>query len=688
MLKKIIIGVVAIAVIVVGALWAAVTFFLDSATIADQLKKEAASRLNRELVFTGELQTTFFPKVQIVLPQTSLSYEGKKDPQFVLNGAQIGVAVMPLLTGNVQFDEVVVDGLRGIVNLKRLAQKTQKAQQEPEMEQAAATSEEGSSFIKNLEVAGVEVKNSALTVYGLQDQKVYTVSHLNLKTGKIGLKGTTPVSFSTDFSEKTQGISGKLQLSATATYDVNTLEASLADLKTSVQFNQGQSRIDASVQSPLLKYAAQDVLINDAAASVKMNSGLEASLKFKSLQTQAMKDWSLKGLQASVNQGATLSATLNGDFDGAIDAMTAKSSRLDGTVKTQASGKTVTVPFNGMVSVQVPEESASLSLNGELDREMFSVNAQVKGFSKPNVTGQVQLNALTVDHWIAAEPKKTAQGWDFSPIAAAVAQKVERLTALEAANANVGVKLNKLNYQKLAVTNIATTVKLQSGQLNLNNISARVCQGSISGQLGLNADQKWSVNVNASQISTQCLMQGLSMPEQLTGNVRASVKLNGTGLDETALMKTAKGSLSMQIDNAVLKGISLEKVAAAVKAKNPAGFVLSPQDQTRFSALNATASVGNGVVNVTSINGKSSVAQVSGHLQLGLLTSALDGELAAQLSTSVDGRKLTVPIKIGGTAQEPSYGVDIAAALVSNVKNIIENEPEKLLKGLGKLFRH
>ena len=184
MLKKIIIGVVAIAVIVVGALWAAVTFFLDSATIADQLKKEAASRLNRELVFTGELQTTFFPKVQIVLPQTSLSYEGKKDPQFVLNGAQIGVAVMPLLTGNVQFDEVVVDGLRGIVNLKRLAQKTQKAQQEPETKQAAATSEEGSSFIKNLEVAGVEVKNSALTVYGLQDQKVYTVSHLNLKTGK------------------------------------------------------------------------------------------------------------------------------------------------------------------------------------------------------------------------------------------------------------------------------------------------------------------------------------------------------------------------------------------------------------------------------------------------------------------------------------------------------------------------
>ena len=61
MLRKIIIGIVALVVIVVGGLWAAATFFLDSATIAQQVKKEVASRYNRELVFNGELRPNFFP---------------------------------------------------------------------------------------------------------------------------------------------------------------------------------------------------------------------------------------------------------------------------------------------------------------------------------------------------------------------------------------------------------------------------------------------------------------------------------------------------------------------------------------------------------------------------------------------------------------------------------------------------
>ena len=94
MLRKVIIGIVALAVVIVGGLWAAATFFLDSATIADQVKKEVANRYNRELVFNGELRTNFFPKIQIVLPQTSLSFEGRKDPQFMLENASVGVAVM------------------------------------------------------------------------------------------------------------------------------------------------------------------------------------------------------------------------------------------------------------------------------------------------------------------------------------------------------------------------------------------------------------------------------------------------------------------------------------------------------------------------------------------------------------------------------------------------------------------
>ena len=159
MFRKVAIAIVAVVVIAFGALWAAVTYFLDSATIAEQLKKEVATRFNRTLVFQGELKTNFFPKVQIVLPATSLSFEGNVKPQFTLQGAQVGVAVMPLLKGDVQFDDIVIDGLKGQINAARMLQKAHQSsgtQTTTDQASETKTAESSASFIKNLEVASVE----------------------------------------------------------------------------------------------------------------------------------------------------------------------------------------------------------------------------------------------------------------------------------------------------------------------------------------------------------------------------------------------------------------------------------------------------------------------------------------------------------------------------------------------------
>lgn len=60
MFRKVAIAIVAVVLIAFGALWAAVTYFLDSATIAEQLKKEVATRFPtlegqiKEKASTGE----------------------------------------------------------------------------------------------------------------------------------------------------------------------------------------------------------------------------------------------------------------------------------------------------------------------------------------------------------------------------------------------------------------------------------------------------------------------------------------------------------------------------------------------------------------------------------------------------------------------------------------------------------
>ena len=699
MFRKVAIAIVAVVVIAFGALWAAVTYFLDSATIAEQLKKEVATRFNRTLVFQGELKTNFFPKVQIVLPATSLSFEGSDKPQFTLQGAQIGVAVMPLLKGDVQFDDVVIDGLKGQINAARILQK---AQQSPKAQTAAGSSVEtkadnsGSSFIKNLEVASVEIKNAGLTVYGLQDKKIYAVDSLNLSTGKVGLSGTTPLKFSTNFSEKTQGLSGQLSLDSTITYDVRTISVSLAKPSLAVSIQQNGETTSAELKADQLQYVNHDVSakVLDLTANV---AGMSVKAQVAAAQTQGMQSWGIDGLKLDATDNKGLKANLTGSFKGELKNLTLQSQALKGEVQTVLAQSTLSVPFEGTVSVQ-PGEKANLNLKGTLDKSPWQANMQVSGFTVPTINGNFALETFVVDKWIASEAapsKKTALN-SLQLISDAYAAPSQSLDVLNKANGRFGIHVNSVRYQGLNVSGVDTTITLSKGVLTLGNVKASTCSGAITGSAQVNASEKWSVNMNVKGLSMQELLKGLGSQVDFAGKANATVKLNGLGLEKTALLKSANGNMSLSINDAVLKGLSLEKVATAVKQKKVTGLVMHPEDQTRFSVLSATATVGNGILNARSIQGRASVAEVNGQVQVGLIDSSLNGDVSAKLATSVDGRRVTVPIKLGGTIQAPTYGINLEAVIKDQLHNAIEKAvtenpklkegQKRLIEGLGKLF--
>lgn len=699
MFRKLAIAIVAVVVIAFGALWAAVTYFLDSATIAEQLKKEVETRFNRTLVFQGELKTNFFPKVQIVLPATTLSFEGNDKPQFTLQGAQVGVAVMPLLKGDVQFDDIVIDGLKGQINAARMLQKAHQSsgtQTTTDQTSVTKTDESSASFIKNLEVASVEIKNAGLTVYGLQDQKIYAVDSLNLTTGKVGLSGTTPVKFSTNFSEKTQGLSGQLSLDSTVTYDLRTVSVSLAKPSLSVSVKQKDDTISAELKADQLQYVNQDASAKalDLTANV---AGISVKAQLAAASTQGMQSWSVENLNLNVADAKGLKANLSGSFKGKLDKFSLQSQALKGEVQTVLSQSTLAVPFEGTVSVD-PGEKVLMNLKGTLDKSPWQANVQVSGFTVPTINGNFALETFVVDKWIASEPaqaKKTALN-SLQLISEAYAAPSQSLDVLNKANGRFGIHVNSVRYQGLNVSGVDTTITLSKGVLTLGNVKANTCSGAITGSAQVNASEKWSVNMNVKGLSMQELLKGLDSQVDFAGKANATVKLNGLGLEKTALLKSANGNMSLSINDAVLKGLSLEKVATAVKQKKVTGLVMHPEDQTRFSVLSATATVGNGILNARSIQGRASVAEVNGQVQVGLIDSSLNGDVSAKLATSVDGRRVTVPIKLGGTIQAPTYGINLEAVIKEQLHNAIEKAvtenpklkegQKRLIEGLGKLF--
>ncbi len=698
MLRKIVIGVVGVGVVVTGAMWAAATYFLDNATIAEQLKKETAQRFNRTLVFQGELQTKFFPKIEIVLPPTTLSFEGSDKPQFTLNGAEVGVAVLPLLKGDVQFDAVVIDGLRGQVNVSRFLKKIHERPTQEADSQTVTINEseknnanQDSSFIKNLEVASLEIRNAALTAYGLQSQKVYAVDSLNLSTGKLGLSGTTPVKFSTRFAEKTQGLSGQVAFNSTVAYDIKTMSVSMEKPSITVSANQKEQSISAEVKANLLKYASKDVLAQGANITAKVNDVSVMGI-FNSAETKQMQTWSLEGLNVNVSKADTVKANINGDFAGEIEAFSLQSKKLGGNVQANLGHAVLQVPFNGQVSM-TPGEKVDLKLKGKLDNSPWESEVELVGFNVPTINGYFTLDSFVADKWlkVSGQETKKVSSSTVSVISQAYAASTSNLDVLNRANGRFGIHVNTLKYQGLTVSNFDTTLSLSKGVLSFNNLLANACSGTFSGKGQINTAEKWSFDLNAKGVDTQALMQALGSEAKLYGKANATVKLAGLGLEKTALLKSANGQISVSANNAVLKGLSLEKVGNAVKAKKVTGLIMKDEDQTRFSILSASANISNGVLNIHSLDGKTSVAEVKGNVTVGLIDESLSGLITAKLATSVDGRRISVPIKLGGTIQAPSYGIDLEAALKAGVKDVIKEaskDPKKIIQGLEKLFRH
>ena len=698
MLRKIVIGVVGVGVVVTGAMWAAATYFLDNATIAEQLKKETAQRFNRTLVFQGELQTKFFPKIQIVLPPTTLSFEGSDKPQFTLNGAEVGVAVLPLLKGDVQFDAVVIDGLKGQVNVSRFLKKIHERPTQEADSQTVTINEseknnanQDSSFIKNLEVASLEIRNAALTAYGLQSQKVYAVDSLNLSTGKLGLSGTTPVKFSTRFAEKTQGLSGQVAFNSTVAYDIKTMSVSMEKPSITVSANQKEQSMSAEVKANLLKYASKDVLAQGANITAKVNDVSVMGI-FNSAETKQMQTWSLEGLNVNVSKADTVKANINGDFAGEIEAFSLQSKKLGGNVQANLGHAVLQVPFNGQVSM-TPGEKVDLKLKGKLDNSPWESEVELVGFNVPTINGYFTLDSFVADKWlkVSGQETKKVSSSTVSAISQAYAASTSNLDVLNRANGRFGIHVNTLKYQGLTVSNFDTTLSLSKGVLSFNNLLANACSGTFSGKGQINTAEKWSFDLNAKGVDTQALMQALGSEAKLYGKANATVKLAGLGLEKTALLKSANGQISVSANNAVLKGLSLEKVGNAVKAKKVTGLIMKDEDQTRFSILSASANISNGVLNIHSLDGKTSVAEVKGNVTVGLIDESLSGLITAKLATSVDGRRISVPIKLGGTIQAPSYGIDLEAALKAGVKDVIKEatkDPKKIIQGLEKLFRH
>lgn len=120
MVKNILIGVVVLLVVLAGAIVIAPSF-IDSAALKQEITSQARSATGRELTIGGNLEVRIFPAPALTANDIRLSNVegGEADNMVSLKAVEVRVALMPLLSGQIQVERIRLVG--PVVNIEKFA---------------------------------------------------------------------------------------------------------------------------------------------------------------------------------------------------------------------------------------------------------------------------------------------------------------------------------------------------------------------------------------------------------------------------------------------------------------------------------------------------------------------------------------------------------------------------------------
>jgi hypothetical protein len=191
------------------------------------------------------------------------------------------------------------------------------------------------------------------------------------------------------------------------------------------------------------------------------------------------------------------------------------------------------------------------------------------------------------------------------------------------------------------------------------------------------------------------LLQAAGSRGGVTGSLGGTVSLTASGTETQALLHSARGSIAATILNGMMPRLDVVRPIVLAFGK-PSGA--PPEGSgSAFSRLGGTFAVADGTMASDDLTMTSRDFDLAGggrvHLASGVLSGranvVLSSELSAQAGVDLrryaqeDGRVI-VPATFGGTLQQPTVTLDIAAATRRALTNELERRTRSLLDGLFK----
>ncbi len=697
-----------------AALLAAAAIFIVLTFDPNQYKADIVSAVRdatgRELTIHGDLGLSLFPWLGVELGAMELSNAAGFGPEpfAKIGGAAVKVKLLPLFKKEVEVSTVTLDGLYLLLRRDAAGRNNWDDLAGQSTEEKSADDTNPAPALASLAIGGVNLRDATLIWDDQAAPARYDISKLNLRSGPISPSEPVRLDMDFDVAGSAPALNGRLQLATVAEYDVAGQVLNLRDIQLAATLR-GETLPAENTELDLqahatLNFAERRYAINDLKIAAKLSGGklpaqtIAADLATRielDLQEQRFKAEPLTLTVAGVKttgavQGRDLSGTPR--FDGALTIADFNArelmSKLGMRAPVTADPKALSV-VSGQLAFQASAQDIELTkLVLKLDQSTLSGNAALRDFAAPAIRFQLALDGIDADRYLAPPAPETVPAAAPPTAAAAAGARELPLATLRKLDVDGKLRVGKLKIAKLHLSDLELGFKAKDGRLRAQPLTANLYGGTYRGDLALDArGEKLTFNTNdtLSKIEIGPLSRDWLEKDLVSGTGNIHLRLSGTAGDSAELRRSLNGQLGFVFSGGRVNGVNLVELIQKDYAKYLQNLVSDPAtlNQTVFSNFSATAKVTDGDLATNDLTLNSAQLNVKGRGSVNLASERIalrldakpTGQFAKQLGRFKD---VTIPVKVQGPLNAPSFSVDLDEALKRQVKDRLDVEKEKL----------
>jgi len=692
----------AVGLLIVGAIL--LILFFDPNDYRDQIEQAVERETGRELELAGELSLSIFPWLAITTGPADLGDAPGFGPEpfLAVEGARLGVRLLPLLRGEVEVGQVTLEAPR--IRLITAADGRNNWDDLGETG-AGGTAADEPSGAPAITIAGLRIRDGALLVEDRAADSRLVVREIDLETGRLA--AGEPFDLEAAFAVEQGDMTADVAIQGEVTYRLEPLAVAVSGPRIEAALRGeafGERGLPIELSARELSSADDQYRLTDVEVEATVYGeslpadGVPVIARLASLEANLERQTAaVTGLDLDA-AGATLSADkLEGSqiLDAPVVAGQVQLEPLAprewlpriGIEVPEMRDPAALSSFSGDARLTASADSARLeALTIQLDQTTATGRFEVVEFEPQALRFDLAVDRIDFDRYMAPDSEAADAAGEATPTEI----PVDLLRSLDVAGE---LRIGSARLAGVDLTDVRLAVTARDGRVSLSPSEAGLFGGRFAGEAAIDASgpvPTLTLNERLNGIDFAQLFATLLESDRVSGQGSATARVTASGNTTDALLRSLSGTLAFDVADGALEGLDLWYEIRRARALLERESVPAREGPARtpFHALEGSGEIRNGVLATEDLQAALDYLRVDGRGTLDLIEREADYALRVQVldvpPTGADAAAMQelvraeIPVSVSGPLSDLAVRPDVESYLKGRAQQALEEEADEL----------